>query len=353
MIMKQIHTIKTRIIVKNFMMISGKLNKSICLALLLLSRPSIALEALDDREMSGVVGQDGISMMLNNVSLSGTHTITYSPTAGETLDIKNLLIDNATASTAATGGATVGSTTNPFTLDIDGTNGLEFAMPVAGSGVMDNFHLGIGELLINSFLVGAVDIYGLNLEGTSIAIRANRYSAAAALTESVLVQCSNFNFSGNCSIFGGDPQYQDFVRRPQLFNSNILIAVALQANIEQLKITPPTATGEVEFNGLSIDNGAGGAWNLGNVAIDIGSGYDVGAANNFGSQFDSNGNLATRLGPGMFISISGGGAGNIRVNNVVWQETATFTNQQTPGTPVDMGAVRIDGLTLTKIEITL
>ena len=313
---------------------------------------SFALEPLDDSALAEVTGYDGISLMLNNVSLSGTHSITYNPSGTESLQINNLVIDNATASTAATGGANAGSTANPFTLDIDSIAGLVFAMPAAASGTMNNLHLGIDQLLINNFLIGGVDIYGLNLEGTSFGIKSTRTLVRSAVTESVLIQCSNFNNSGNCSGSGANPLYMDFVRRPALYNSSILIAAAIKANIAQLKVTPPAGSGAMEINGLTIDNGAGAAWNLGTIMLDFGSGYQVDAGN-FNSQFDTNGNLTARLGPAMFVQINGGGTGNIRINNVTWHETSSFSNQQSPGTPVNMGAVQIDGFRLIKLNMTL
>lgn len=324
----------------------------------MLTMPSAyALESLNDEELSEVTGQDGISLMLNDFTLSGTHTVAYMPdnTGTVGLAFDNITIDNGTANT----GVDIGSFTNPITIDVDSNDGVVIALPADGSGTMNDVHLHIddirgfgavtgGDVFSGGFSLGSLDLTGLDLEGTSLNLFAESYSARAQYFETV-----------NCGFLCT----RDELRRPELFNQTLAIAAAIKAKIATLDLD--SAQGGMGVTGLHLTGNmsgdprtpgawvSSGAWQFSTRAnplrVDIGTGYIVDADNR--GKYDSAGNLLGTFGPGFILTMQTDEAsaqkGYIRVEDVVWKGSPNFNGNAN----VSLGPVAIDGLKLWRFSM--
>lgn len=320
-----------------------------------------ALENLNDEELAEVSGQDGISLMLNDFTLSGNHTVAYKPDSTGTvgLALDNITIDNGTANT----GVNIGSFANPITIDVDSNDGVVIALPADGSGTMNDIHLHVddirgfgavtgGNVFSGGFSLGSLDLTGLDLEGTSIGLFAESYSARAEYSESVSYNCGFFSCSTRLEL-----------RRPELFNQTLAIAASIKAKIATLDID--SAQGGVGVTGLHLTSSmsgdprtpgawvSSGAWQFSTTAnplrVDIGTGYIVDADNR--GKYDSAGNLIGSFGPGFVLSMQTDKAsaqkGYIRVEDIVWKGSPNFNGN----TNVSLGPVAIDGLKLWRFSM--
>ncbi len=316
-----------------------------------------ALESLDDNELAEVSGQDGISLMLNDFTLSGNHTVAYKPDSAGTvgLALDNITIDNGTANT----GVDIGSFANPITIDVDSNDGVVIALPADGSGTMSDIHLNVadirgfgavtgGDVFSGGFSLGSLDLVGLDLEGTRINLFAESYSARALYEENV-----------SCGFFCR----RDELRRPELFNQTLAIAASIKAKIATLDID--SAQGGMGVTGLHLTSSmsgdprtpgswvSSGAWQFSTTAnplrVDIGTGYIVDADNR--GKYDGSGNLIGSFGPGFIITMQTTEAaaqrGYIRIEDVVWKGTPNFNGN----TNVSLGPAAIDGLKIWRFSM--